>query len=372
MIWLIIKSTHLTPIDAFNSYLSNEPYYLTQRGIEYVILNPKNYGVDFYSDILFTSEAEIKKHPQRVKAFRQASLEGWNYAMSHPNEIIDLILREYAAKKTRAHLEFEAKVINSLMHPDIVDIGHMNPWRWQQMADTFVQANMIPDDHALKGFVYESDFRMDRQEFKYYLFLYSIIAAIMLFLIISLILAYRMAKRELCFRLVAEEEIKKIAYRDTLTGLDNRYSLFILAEQILKMARREQHKVGICFIDLNHFKKINDTLGHKAGDAVLVHVGKVLQAFKRDSDIAARNGGDEFILLFGNINSRKDIEVLLEKIQHAICQPIAFQDQKLQISASIGVSVYPDDGTNIDELIELADSDMYRIKFESKAALNAR
>ncbi len=354
-------------VDAFNSYLSNEPYYLTQRGVEYVVLNPRNYGVDFYSDILFTSETEIKEHPQRVKAFRQASLEGWNYAMNHPQEIIDLLLKEYAVKKTRAHLEFEAKVIDSLMYPDIVDIGHMNPWRWQQMATTFVQANMVADDHALKGFVYESDFRMDRQKFNHYVFLYTTVAAVMLFLIVCLILAYRTARREVRLRLETEEKIKQIAYRDTLTGLDNRYSLFILAEQVLKMARREQQKVGICFIDLNHFKKINDTLGHKAGDAVLIHVGKVLKAFKRESDIAARNGGDEFILLFSNINSREDIEVLLEKIQQAICQPIPFQNQQLQISASIGISIYPDDSSDIDELIENADSDMYRVKFESKA-----
>lgn len=353
-------------VDAFNSYLSNEPYYLAQRGIKYTVLNPRNYGVDFYSDILFTSEAEIKNHPQRVKAFRDASIEGWHYAMAHPQEIIDFLLNDYAVKKTRAHLKFEAAAIRPLIFPDIIDIGHMNPWRWQQMAATFVQAKMVADDGALKGFVYESDFRMDRQEFKYYLFLYAIIASVMLFLIVSLIFAYRMARREVRLRRAAEEKIKQIAYRDTLTGLNNRHSLFVLAEQVLKMAERERHKVGICFIDLNHFKKINDTLGHKAGDEVLVHVGRVLQQFKRKSDVAARHGGDEFILLFGDIKNREDIAVLLEKIEHEICQPIPFQNQQLQISTSIGISVYPDDSTDIDELIELADSEMYRIKFENK------
>lgn len=357
-------------VDAFNSYLSNEPYYLKERGIEYTVLNPRNYGVDFYSDILFTSEEEIKNHPQRVKAFRQASLEGWNYAMNHQPEMIDLILKEYTTKKTKAHLEFEAKIIKSLMYPDIVDIGHMNPWRWQQMAKTFVEAKMAPNDRGLQGFIYESDFRMDRQEFTHYLMLYAVIAAIMFFLIVGLIFAYRMAKREVRLRLAAEEKIKQIACYDALTGLDNRYSLFILAEQLLKIARREQYKVGVCFIDLDQFKKINDTLGHKAGDVVLSHVGKVLQAFKRDSDVAARNGGDEFIVLFGNIHNREEIEVLLEKVHIAICQAIPFQGQQLQISASIGIAVYPDDGTDIDELIELADSEMYRMKFAGKAILN--
>ncbi|MDO9267903.1 MAG: ABC transporter substrate-binding protein, partial [Methylobacter sp.] len=70
--------------DAFNSYLSNEPYFLKQQGVEFTVLNPRNYGVDFYSDILFTTEDELKQHPERVKAFRQASLEGWYYAIDHP------------------------------------------------------------------------------------------------------------------------------------------------------------------------------------------------------------------------------------------------------------------------------------------------
>ena len=102
-------------MDAFNSYLSNEPYFLKQQGVEFTVLNPRNYGVDFYSDILFTTEDELKQHPERVKAFRQASLEGWYYAMDHPQEIIDCCSTNTKSTNPETILNFEADAIRSLI-----------------------------------------------------------------------------------------------------------------------------------------------------------------------------------------------------------------------------------------------------------------
>lgn len=95
-------------VDAFNSYTTNEPYLLKQRNIAYNIIDPSTYRIDFYSDILFTSEAELRDHPKRVEAMRRATLKGWRYAMDHPDEIITLLLDKYHVEKTREHLEFEA------------------------------------------------------------------------------------------------------------------------------------------------------------------------------------------------------------------------------------------------------------------------
>ena len=75
-------------VDAFNSYLTNEPFILRRRGIDYVVINPSHYGIDYYGDILFTTEREIDDYPDRVKAFREASLRGWRYAMDHPDEVV--------------------------------------------------------------------------------------------------------------------------------------------------------------------------------------------------------------------------------------------------------------------------------------------
>jgi ABC-type nitrate/sulfonate/bicarbonate transport system substrate-binding protein len=146
--------------DAFHSYLTDQPYYLKQHAIPYNVINPRNYGVDFYGDILFTTEDEIKHHPDRVKAFRQASIDGWNYALAHPNEIIDLLINKYHVEKSRGHLEFEAETMRPLIISELIEIGHMNPARWEAMAETFAKVGMI--DRAtiherLNDFIYDSE-----------------------------------------------------------------------------------------------------------------------------------------------------------------------------------------------------------------------
>jgi diguanylate cyclase (GGDEF)-like protein/PAS domain S-box-containing protein len=142
-------------VDAFNSYATNEPYYLRQRNIEYNVIDPHTYRIDFYSDVLFTSEAELRHHPERVEAMRRATLKGWQYAMDHPDEIIDLLISKYRVEKTRDHLAFEAAEMRKLIFPDLIEIGHMNPGRWQHMADTFVKAGLVEPGYSLEGFVYD-------------------------------------------------------------------------------------------------------------------------------------------------------------------------------------------------------------------------
>jgi len=182
--------------DAFNSYLSNEPFFLKQQGVEFNVLNPRNYGIDFYSDILFTTENELKHHPERVKAFRQASLEGWYYAMDHPREIITLLLNKYKTNKSREHLEFEADAIRSLIIPDVIDLGHMNPWRWRHMAETFVKAGMVENDKFLQGFSYDPNPKADQEKLIQYLKIAVIITLLTGVITLSLLAAYRSLKRK--------------------------------------------------------------------------------------------------------------------------------------------------------------------------------
>ncbi|MGZ5044988.1 MAG: ABC transporter substrate-binding protein [Methylobacter sp.] len=183
-------------VDAFNSYLSNEPYFLKQHGIEFTVLNPRNYGVDFYSDILFTTEEELKQHPERVKAFRKASLEGWYYAMNHPQEIIDLLLNKYKVDRSRDHLEFEADAINSLIIPDVIDLGHMNPWRWRHMAETFINAGMVENDKLLQGFSYDPDPKADQEKLLKYVKIGIVVILITSFITLILLASYRSLKRK--------------------------------------------------------------------------------------------------------------------------------------------------------------------------------
>ncbi|MDY0221584.1 MAG: ABC transporter substrate-binding protein [Desulfobacterium sp.] len=143
--------------DALNAYSTNEPYTMEGLGVKPRMIRPIDYGVDFYGDCLFTSEAELRKNPDQVKAFRAASIAGWEYAMAHTREMIQLIQTRYGAKQTLAHLEFEAGALKELIMPDLIEIGHMNPKRWDHMARTYVELGMAEPDYSLMGFIYNPD-----------------------------------------------------------------------------------------------------------------------------------------------------------------------------------------------------------------------
>ncbi|NVN92855.1 MAG: ABC transporter substrate-binding protein [Desulfuromonadales bacterium] len=149
-------------VDAMSAYVTNELFFLNKAGFHYNAYSPRSGGIDFYGDTLFTTEQELKKHPARVKAFREASLRGWKYAMAHPEEIADLILSDYSHSKTREHLLFEAHQMATLIQPDLVELGYMNPGRWQHIADTYADLGMLPRNFSLDEFLFDPDPRHDQ------------------------------------------------------------------------------------------------------------------------------------------------------------------------------------------------------------------
>ncbi|HEY5718327.1 MAG TPA: diguanylate cyclase, partial [Motiliproteus sp.] len=132
------------------------------------VIHPSTYGVDFYSDILFTSTAQLQQSPEQVRRFREASLRGWQYAMEHPEQVISLILAEYSQEKSRDHLEFEAQAMRDLIMPTVVELGHMNPGRWQHMAATFVKQGMVEPGFDLDGFIYDPFPDNDRSRWRHW------------------------------------------------------------------------------------------------------------------------------------------------------------------------------------------------------------
>ena len=142
-------------VDAVSAYSTNEPLVLKERGIASVMMRPLTYGIDFYGDCLISSEREVKDHPARTAAFLRASLEGWDYAMSHVSETVDLILAKYHPGKTRAELELEARAMDELIMSKLVPIGFMNPGRWKHIGDTYASLGIIPANYKLDGFLYD-------------------------------------------------------------------------------------------------------------------------------------------------------------------------------------------------------------------------
>ncbi len=165
-------------VAALYAYLSNEPFTLEQKGIPYSVLRPQTYGMDFYGDALFTRQSLEEARPGVVAAFREASIRGWGYALAHPDEIIELILERYNTQnKSRAHLLFEARTLNTLINPDVIQIGHSNPGRWQHIAESYERFGVVKIARKLDGFFYEPDRKVDLTW--YYLYLAIILTGLM-------------------------------------------------------------------------------------------------------------------------------------------------------------------------------------------------
>ena len=163
-------------------------------------------------------------------------------------------------------------------------------------------------------------------------------------------------------RKAAEERIYRLAHHDPLTGLLNRFSLESRLEQALMTARRENKKVAVMFIDLDRFKVINDTLGHHIGDDLLVEVAHRLKECVRESDIVARQGGDEFVVVVTGMDDPSTAATVASKISRNLAAPYAIGTHDLYSTPSIGISLYPSDGTDVDELMKNADTAMYHAK----------
>jgi diguanylate cyclase (GGDEF)-like protein/PAS domain S-box-containing protein len=162
-----------------------------------------------------------------------------------------------------------------------------------------------------------------------------------------------------------EEKVWQLAHFDSLTGLPNRVLLNDRVSQAISKAHRTQENFAVLFIDLDHFKNINDTLGHRIGDAVLMEVAKRLTSTVRDIDTVARLGGDEFILLLPACDAH-GAEQLAKKLLHVIAQKYQVEHCELIVTSSVGIALYPKDGGDFDALSKCADIAMYRTKRDGR------
>ncbi len=158
------------------------------------------------------------------------------------------------------------------------------------------------------------------------------------------------------------QKMSHLAEHDELTSLPNRALLNDRLEHGITLARRHGRQMAVLFIDLDHFKHINDSLGHLIGDQILKAVAGRIAPCIRDSDTVSRQGGDEFIVLLSEVNRAEDAELIAEKIRLAVMAPYTIDSHYLHLTASIGVSVYPNDGEDATALIQYADTAMYHAK----------
>ncbi len=480
-------------VEALNAYVSNEPFMLEQRNVPYTILKPQTYGMDFYGDVLFTRQALAAERPSVVSAFRTATMRGWQYALDHPSEIIDLIQERYNSQnKSREHLAFEARELHRLINPEVIEIGHSNPGRWQHIAQTYQRFGVVKLDRPLDGFFYEHEQKIDLTR------LYGAMAVVVtIMLIVGGIALYiyrinrRLAlaleeksrseehhrvifetsasagivwregfiitdwnhqaevifgwKREdvlgRCFidfllpaaeqqrlepeltRMVQgsvlpysinenltrdgrvltcewfnawlperpgeprsaislanniterkrlEEEVRQLAFYDQLTQLPNRRLLHDRFDRVLAGLRRDARHGALMFLDLDNFKPLNDSHGHEVGDQLLVEVAQRLAECVRDSDTVARFGGDEFVVLLGDLDTdaaqasgqaERVTANILQRLSTPYHLASAARDDTVEhrCSASIGVAMF-DGAAQGEEVFRRADTAMYSAK----------
>ena len=181
----------------------------------------------------------------------------------------------------------------------------------------------------------------------------------------ELSLTVQALERKIIEQMAAEARIQQLAHYDSLTGLPNRALLTERCRQVLSLAQRNQQSVSLMFLDLDHFKTVNDSLGHRVGDEVLVELGRRLEAVLREQDTVARLGGDEFILLLPDTDASGAAH-LAAKLLEATLLPFNLYGHELTVTPSIGIAMYPNDGADLDNLSRCADSAMYRAKSEGR------
>lgn len=159
-----------------------------------------------------------------------------------------------------------------------------------------------------------------------------------------------------------EQRLLHRAHFDALTGLPNRELCYDRLRQALAVARREEHKLAVLFIDLDGFKHVNDSLGHSCGDQLLRETALRLSAALRDTDTVARLGGDEYVVILPHVQGKLEVEVIVSNIMDALKWPFSIDQQMAFVSASIGVTLFPDDAQSVDGLLRKADTAMYKAK----------
>lgn len=357
---LLSGHTQLIP-----AYSTDEPYFVRKAGKIPVLIEPRTYGIDFYGDLLFTRKKMLDEQPEIVEKFREASLRGWKYAMSNPEEIADIIVKNYKTRGEaydKAFLLYEAAQIKKLMNSDVIEIGYINRERWQKIAETYLSLGLI-DQYNLDSFLYvpagEEDLWSEYKHWIQLLIIPFLVAVGIIWYLFSLTAALR---REISKRRLAEKTLKVQAELDSLTGISNRYVFQQSLEKEFARARRYHQPFSLMIMDIDLFKEVNDKYGHQAGDEVLRSLASVTNNLLRGTDLFARYGGEEFVVLLPNTSLNETIG-LAERILYANRHNnVAYNGLSIRYTISIGVTEILDSDRVVDDLFKRSDDLLYAAK----------
>lgn len=356
---LLTGHTQLAP-----AYSTDEPYFVKKAGQIPVVIEPRDYGIDFYGDLLFTRQSMLDDHPETVEKFRTASIKGWKYAMEHTDEIAELILKDYTTRNKaydKNFLIYEAEKIKALMNSDVIEIGYINKERWQKIAEIYQSLGLI-NRVNLDSFLYDPEPEDQWQNYKHWIQLLIIpflIAAGIIWYLFSLTSAL---KREILKRHEAEKTLKNQAELDSLTGISNRYVFQQNLEKEFARARRYHQPFSLMIMDIDLFKAVNDQYGHQAGDEVLRSLAKVTTNLLRNSDLFARYGGEEFVVLLPNTSLSDTLRLAKRILYENRHNAVVYNSLTIRYTISIGVTEILDSDATVEDLFKRSDDLLYDAK----------
>ena len=349
-------------VDAMPAYSTDQVFLLDKANIPFSQFSPRAAGIDFYGDVLFTSDKEISKNPDRVRRFLEASLRGWYYALSHREEMARLIYTQYSQRHSIEHLLFEAEQTRRLMTPELVEIGYQNSGRWRHIADTFAELGMMPADYSLEDFIFERNQKeVDYSRYYWTVGIALFVVALAMWVSLYFLRLNRALRKEATERKRLQDNLEHLANTDELTQMPNRRAFMTQLEIELSRHHRYGNPFCLLMLDLDHFKQINDQCGHAAGDEALKMFANVVQCCLRSQDLAGRLGGEEFAIFLPETDVDMARVVALRIRDRLAQSPHPMPDCPVRVTVSIGVAAAMADDT-LQTLLQQADTAMYAAK----------
>lgn len=351
-------------VDVMSAFRSNQLYKLDKLGIEYEIIDPEQYGFVMSATNLFTSPNEATKHPNRTQRFINATNRGWKYALDHPDETISILTSVYPCQKSHAALDYEAKAVKQLMLLDFYPIGAVNAELTQRAFKQLIQSGALAEDQKLGRYMFGDIIAHSHDSFvDQWISKLEEIPWIdsgfgwKLFFLLSIVTLVFIGRTITLKRYT--RTLTQLSITDKLTGLYNRQKTDqTLEEEQNKVDRYKNYHCSIMIIDVDHFKKINDTKGHQIGDFVLVALASIVQNSLRNTDILGRWGGEEFIAILPHTNILEALvaaEGLRKKVETSIFT------EAITVTISIGVGELLS-SHSVHECIKQVDDALYKAK----------
>jgi len=305
-------------------------------------------------------------------------MRGWNYAVTHQSEITNLIIEKYPSSFSKDNIIFQSKQMIPLVKPELVEIGYMNPKRWENIANTYISLDLLPKNYKIsENFLYKDKHENIPKWLIYTLFSTIIIIVIIIFFTIKLIKFNKKKKKTQLLlnksnleltslsedKNILLEKLKEQANRDPLTNMYNRRYFASISNTIIGLTNRSKEPLSVIMIDIDKFKNINDTYGHSIGDEILILIANKLMNLVRKSDTIARIGGEEFVILLPNANATQ-ANVLAQKLRKEVAQ-IIYKNGTSSISFTISLGVYEfnnKEDKNIESALNKADKALYDAK----------